>query len=348
VKASGGIHDVIFNASHTHSGPVLNADAPGEWQKRAAAEVASAIEQAWKARQSVRAGVGQGSVLIGHNRLHHMAKGAGKMLWRNETRIPTSPVDPTVLVLRLDRADGSTLALLVNYACHPVVLGPENLDYSADFPGEMMRAVESSFPGNPVTLYFQGAAGDINPYYDKTSPAENGVALMKQTGQELAQEVLKVARAIETKALPGIEIQSSREVLEFDVRWDREKLLARLAAAPPSAYRTRFERALKEPLRAPVTVALVGREFALVGVPAEIFVDYQRDIRERVKQFPVFFGGYTNGAIGYVPTIKGAVDGGYGASSIGAYAEVGAGSRMIDHAIVRLGYLTGRLRNEPQ
>ena len=50
----------------------------------------------------------------------------------------TFPVDPTVGVIRIDRGDGTPLAILVNYACHPVVFGPDNLDYSADYPSEMM------------------------------------------------------------------------------------------------------------------------------------------------------------------------------------------------------------------
>jgi neutral ceramidase len=79
-------------------------------------------------------------------------------------------------------------------------------------------------------------------------------------------------------------------------------------------------------------------------VPAEIFTDYQIDLRERVRDFPILFGGYTNGSLGYIPTIKAAVDGGYGANQIGAFLEVGAGSRMIDKAVIQLGYWTGKLK----
>jgi neutral ceramidase len=71
------------------------------------------------------------------------------------------------------------------------------------------------------------------------------------------------------------------------------------------------------------------------------------NIRERVRDFPIIFGGYTNKNLGYVPTIKAAVDGGYGASQIGSYLEVGAGNRMIDTAIVRLANWTGKLRPKP-
>ena len=146
VKSATGIEDVIFNASHTHSGPYLTED-PAEWQTKLATDISAGIGRAWQSRRSARIGIGRGSVSIGHNRLHSMSEGHGKMLWRNETRIPTSPVDATVMILRVDDEDGKQIAVLVNYACHPVVLGPENLQYSADWPGEMTRTVETAFPG---------------------------------------------------------------------------------------------------------------------------------------------------------------------------------------------------------
>jgi len=349
VKKSAGIEDVIFNCSHTHSGPTVEAENQAPWQKDAVTNIGAAVEQAWNSREPALIGVGQGSVFIGHNRLYMMSDGNGKMLWRNETKVRTAPVDPTVMVLRLDRKNGTPLALIVNYACHPVVLGPENLKYSADYPGEMMRTVESSIRGNPMCMFVQGAAGDINPYYDKTPIAENAVALMQETGRTLGKEVIRVANTIQTKSAPDSQIQMSREILQFNGRWNKDKFMAQVSAAYPltDAIKRRIERMFKSSFPAPVTVMLVNRDFAFVGVPAEIFVDYQLELRERVKDFPVIFGGYTNGNLAYVPTIKGAVDGGYGASEMGSIIEVGAGDRMIDRAVIQLGYFTGKLKGKP-
>jgi hypothetical protein len=291
--------------------------------------------------------VGTGQVFIGHNRLFYKQLGQGKMLWRNETKIRTSPVDPTVMVVRFDSQDGSPLALMVNYACHPVVLGPENLHYSADFPGEMMRMVESNLPGS-LCLFVQGACGDINPYYDKTAPSQGGVELMRETGRELGEEVLQVAGSITTEALQQPEIKSWREPVQLECRWNREEVMARLQAMNLSeAVMSRAERWFKETYSAPLTVVMVGNKVGFVGTPAEIFIDYQREMRERWQDFPLVFAGYTNGSIGYVPTIQGAVDGGYGASEVGAFVEVGAGDRMIDLAVIQLARWTGKLKDKP-
>lgn len=346
VKSSTGIEDVIFNASHTHSGPLL-LDKPPEWQTRMASDIAAGIDHAWKSRRAARIGLATGSVRIGHNRLYDMQEGQGKMLWRNETRIPTAPVDPTVMVLRIDSEEGAPIAILVNYACHAVVLGPENLQYSPDYPGEMRRVVEAAYP-DAVCLFVQGGAGNINPYYDKTPLIEDAVALMRETGRTLAREVLRVAAGIKPHSVPDTDLRIARDTLQFKARFNQGKVLA---ATDPRRLtlsgRLHIEAATRGPYIAPITTMLLGREFAYVGVPCEIFVDFQMNMRERVRDFPIIFAGYTNKNLGYVPTIRAAVDGGYGASQIGSYLEVGAGNRMIDAAVVRLAYWTDKLHTKP-
>ena len=101
------------------------------------------------------------------------------------------------------------------------------------------------------------------------------------------------------------------------------------------------------PYKASVTRLLVGHVLTFTGVPAEILVDYQVDIGERVRDFPMVFGGYTNANLGYIPTINGAVDGGYAASQFGAFLPVGAGNCMFDAAVIRFAYWTGRLQEKP-
>ena len=110
------------------------------------------------------------------------------MFWRNETKVSTTfPVDPTVGVIRVDRGDGTPLAVMVNYACHPVVLGPENLEYSADYPSEMRRYLEEQMGHGVMAFFLQGAPGDINPYYDKTPLGDDAVNLMRETGRKLGR-----------------------------------------------------------------------------------------------------------------------------------------------------------------
>src|SRR6202022_1758280 len=102
-----------------------------------------------------------GALSLGFNR-RKVVDGHATMWWRNTEKLPSHPLDPTVNVLQVKDSSGKIRAVLVNYACHPSVLGPDNLQYSADYPGAMKHYVEEKIPG-ALCLFVQGAAGDINP-----------------------------------------------------------------------------------------------------------------------------------------------------------------------------------------
>ncbi|MGA2742896.1 MAG: neutral/alkaline non-lysosomal ceramidase N-terminal domain-containing protein, partial [Bryobacteraceae bacterium] len=134
-KRSAGISCLPVAASHTHSAPVVRDEyrnAPPAWEQAALEKIGRAIAEAAHGLEPARIGVGTGAVYIGHNRLRVNPDGTVSWFERNPTRIPTAPVDPTVTVLRIDRADGTPLAVLTNYACHPVVFGADNIRYSAE------------------------------------------------------------------------------------------------------------------------------------------------------------------------------------------------------------------------
>lgn len=71
---------------------------------------------------------------------------------------PIGDVDERVNVLRFDREDGSTLAL-VNFGDHPDVVG--GCKISADWPGFVRSTVEKVFD-NTHCICFNGAQGDVN------------------------------------------------------------------------------------------------------------------------------------------------------------------------------------------
>src|SRR5438309_9658807 len=118
------------------------------------------------------------------------------MLWTNHGMEPTFPLDPRVSVLRVDDAGGKPLAILVNYACHPVVLGADNSKYSADFVGVMASTVETAFEGAPICFFLQGADADSNPYYATTRPKAGATAKRDWTGKRLGEEAARIARTI--------------------------------------------------------------------------------------------------------------------------------------------------------
>ncbi|MGH9668450.1 MAG: hypothetical protein ACRD9L_28850 [Bryobacteraceae bacterium] len=348
-EVRGAVDEVIFHASHTHSGPTYSA-AP-EALQHAVPRMTAAIQAAAKSMEPVRIGNGWGQVYIGFNRRYIEMDGSVQMFWRNEPKIPTVfAVDPTVGVIRIDRRYGTPLAILVNYACHPVVLGPESMNYSADYPGEMRRTVEQAVGHGSMAFFLQGATGDINPFYDKTPPVEDAVAVMKETGQKLGLEAARVARTIETRA-SNAQIQTKTVLLTVANRWNTEKLEAALQAR----YHTTSgiaRRLLVKDMRTPVTTLLLNfgspdRDLVFVGFPGEPFVEFQMQLRTQSPIRNSFLLGYTNGYFAYLPTIAAAVRGGYGANSSVNPTAVGTGERMLNTGLISIYELLGMLSENP-
>jgi len=129
--------------THTHSGPRLLE--PSEAERTIGHAIAGAVARAWGERREAVAAVGIGRVDgIGANR-----------------RPNGGPVDDRVTVTRFDDIAGQPIATHVNYGCHPTTLGPNNLLYSADYPGVLCRLVDEALGG--VTMFSTGPQGDVNP-----------------------------------------------------------------------------------------------------------------------------------------------------------------------------------------
>ena len=343
--ARGSVDEVVFHASHTHSGPTYSL--VPEAAKQAVPRVTAAIQAAAGAMVPARIGSGWGETYLGFNRRYLNLDGSVQMFWRNEPRISTTfPVDPTVGVVRIDRMDGAALAILVHYACHPVVLGPDNLDYSADYPGEMRRFVEREIGGSVMAFFLQGAPGDINPYYDKTPLIEDAIGVMKETGRKLGAEAVRVSATIQTRAPANPRIQTKIVTLAVSNRWDVPKLRGVLQERY-HLEASRASRLLAENMQLPVTTVLLNQDLAFVGMPGEPFVEFQMQLRAKSPLPHSFLLGYTNGYFAYFPTIAAAVRGGYGANSTVVPTEAGTGERMLNTGLISIYELLGKLTERP-
>ena len=71
--------------------------------------------------------------------------------------------DKDLFVVRVDRMDGSALAVLPIFGVHGTVMGEDNMLASGDAPGAIEEAVEESFDHQVLVMHLQGAAGDVSP-----------------------------------------------------------------------------------------------------------------------------------------------------------------------------------------
>jgi hypothetical protein len=202
-----------------------------------------------------------------------------------------------------------------------------------------------------MSFFLQGAPGDINPYYDKTPLIEDAVGVMKETGQKLGREAIRVARSIQPRAPESARIQTKTVMLTVANRWNREKLEAEVKARYPETSGI-ARRLLAQDMRMPVTTFVLNlgspdRDLAFVGFPGEPFVEFQMQLRAKSPLPNSFLLGYTNGYYAYLPTIAAAVRGGYGANTTVNPTAVGTGERMLDTALISIYELLGMLPDKP-
>jgi neutral/alkaline ceramidase-like enzyme len=345
-----GISALLVTASHTHSGPIVQdeyRDGTPAWERKALSGIEEALQRAAGNLVDARLGVGYGTAYIGHNRLKVNENGTVSWFETNQTQIPTAPVDSTVSILRIDKADGHPMAVLVNYSCHPVVFGPDNLQYSADYPGVMTRVVEAALGGDAMAFFLQGAPGDINPFYAVTPLKEDAVRRRDWTGKTLGEAAIQVATYIQTEPDPNPSIEFVEEKLPMHIRWNIEGFRLGLKRFLGDAYDQYVSR-ITPNIELPATTVLINRRIALMTMPGEPFVNFQINWRQRCPVAHAFFLGYTSGYFGYFPTIRMASLGGYGAGSASTWVEVGAGERMVDRAVIHVYEMLGRLYSEPE
>lgn len=160
---------VILGCTHTHNGPctvrgslggVHDVGGKPDEIESLDAYIVNLTNQlsgiamvADEKRQPARVAGGRGEAQVAINREELSADGK-IVVGRN----PDGITDHSVGVLRFDDLTGKPLAVIVNYAAHPVVMGYHTYQLSADYPGVVRRVVES---GTGATcLFLTGAAGN--------------------------------------------------------------------------------------------------------------------------------------------------------------------------------------------
>jgi neutral ceramidase len=157
---------VAVGTTHNHSVPVT-VELGGAWIRRNRGLVAPYVEsvfdaigraaaEAAAALRRVRVGTATGSSPLAVNRRMTTPDGRAAV-----GLAPDRSSDPTLTVVRLDGDDDRPVATLVHYACHPIILGPDNTFVTPEYPGIVKRVVEAAVGGH--CLFVQGACGDVGP-----------------------------------------------------------------------------------------------------------------------------------------------------------------------------------------
>jgi hypothetical protein len=139
---------VLVAATHTHAGPTgVRGSGEPALVEIVARQVAGAVRVAH--RNAV-----EGQLKYGQTELSSIAQ---------NRRHPDWPIDHRLDVVAADTTGGKNIATVARYACHPTTMERDNLDISAEWPGECCRVIEQVIGGDTLGIYFNGACGNINP-----------------------------------------------------------------------------------------------------------------------------------------------------------------------------------------
>ena len=306
--------DLFICTTHTHSGP--HDRDPENWDQPLAERLADAVQEAYAALQPARLGSGYG-LLYGSS---------VNRRWLDR------PIDPSVAVVRVEAEDGHLLGLVTSFGCHPVVLGYDNYQISADWPGYAAAHIEQRLGSGVTCLFLQGGGGNVNPlvtgvrhalqsgrqvtsignistYYGQPLSAElNDIepynigdrkggtfAEVAELGTAFAGEVLKVYNTIVTS---GLIVPIWSEQLNLDA-----------AAAPDYATDT------QNSAQVPAEIMLLAVNGILFfGQPGEVFSEtsvwWRSHLRSMGYRTPMIIG-HANGWLSYLPEPADFLEGGY-------------------------------------
>lgn len=260
-------------------------------------------------------GAGKGECKMNINRVAPNGKG-GVTLGRN----PYGPCDHEVGVLRINDQAGNPLALLVNWPCHAVVLGPRNLMISGDWPGAASAYLEDKLGNGADAFMIIGASGDINPIYGPHIDFEvtSSYAFGKDViGEDLGKEALRVANDI-------VPVKNARINA-----MQRQIYLPLKEKATPENYQ-QPKSSSSDSLMVRLSALKIG-DIAITAVSGEVF--NQISVRMRIRSpYPnTFMVTHCNGSSGYLVTEEAYSIGGYEVSS--TRAKTGAEKAIIENLL---------------
>lgn len=302
---------IVVAASHTHRAPMTDDTKPmlgrsdAEYMAWFLGEVTGAVTDALGATPTPV------SLSVGETDAHHSINRRlrKKLVIARRPRIndvvnapnPAGPTDERLTVLVVRDAAGRPIAIIWNYACHPVG-GPVRNAVSGHFPGYVREALraDATLEHLPV-LFLQGFSGDVRPnasaevhslprrlrqlltgrlFEDMTWPS------YRRWCTSLAQTVISTVR--EAVPIPAGPLEAARTTSPADL------FVEGTALADMSFSRLAF-----------------GESLAVYGVSAEVVVEYAERLRSRESTRFVMCVGCTDQVIGYIPSDAVLAEGGY-------------------------------------
>jgi hypothetical protein len=315
---------MLISASHTHTGlegfsldrrNIVNNPHIGIFSERAldfvTDRLAKALKEAYAALQPV-----------------HAASSAITLPNLNRNRRGSKCVDSEMTVLRLDKADGSPYAVLVNYSAHGTFVSEHDMLVSSEWAGSMQRTVEDLIGGGVVCFYTNGAEGDMSPQ------GRSGGSRYEQAwnyGRQVGIAAWRVAKDLQTQEISRFAIDS--EWVSLPPRQGAPDFV-RIAGAEYHVTQRQLDQMITVlfPEKAPI-YALRVNGFEMVTFPGEPICELGLAVKEALRKGGIkqpCVAALTTDEIGYILTQEEYQKSGYEVTA-SFYGE-GLGRLLLDRA----------------
>lgn len=293
--------------THTHSGPATAGNEPLTVAYKTILTQQSIVSavKASEAMQSVEMGWGVTQGKLGVNRRE---KRNGHAVMGTDPNGVTDDRIGTLLVRRAD--DASLVGAFVFCTAHPNVLKSDSVVLSGDYPGVARTILEQAL-GCPVVIV-QGATGNVNAKY------RGDLASLQKMAFALSGHVLTTIPDVFYQPLTHHRIQSMTypmrltEVPATNELQDMATYAEQTWGVSAARWLAYVQEQSGATLSIPIEVQLLElNEGSFSGIPMEPFCETALQIKQIRQTELAFFGGYTNGYIGYLPTAEEHPYGGY-------------------------------------
>ncbi|MEJ9253060.1 neutral/alkaline non-lysosomal ceramidase N-terminal domain-containing protein [Bacillus wiedmannii] len=297
--------------THTHSGPETVGEQPlvNSYKTSLVNNVVQGAVTADNNLKLCEVGWGVTTGDIGVNRRERTSDGRAKMGTNIE-----GVVDKRIGMLAIRHAETKELSgIIVFCTAHPNVLKGDSDVLSADYPG-MTREILEKIVNCPVII-MQGAAGNVNAKHRGSREA------LKKMAYTLSGHVLTMLPIVTYSPIVNLRTVSSMMQMKLkDIPEIHEiRRMAQLAEKQWGVNTDEWFTIVLEKYKQGIRQLRIDLEVQLFqvndgmfsGIPMEPFSETALEVKESLQNELAFFGGYTNGYIGYLPTKEEYVYGGY-------------------------------------
>ena len=218
VNATGLKNENIFiHSIHTHSGPevLANFKFNDTYLTKLNRSVTNCVLEAFKTSRKAKALISRGN-------------SQEKTINR---RYPAKHITNKFTTVEFQDTARNTIAMMLNFGCHPVVLGPDNTKISADYVYYVRKKAEAVKGG--IALFFNSRFGDINPppinttyVYERTGGT---FEMARQLGEQLAQDMLDASLNCDTLS---ISIKTVTKTIAMQLKYTNQTHITILDLGP--------------------------------------------------------------------------------------------------------------------